>query len=254
LLKEHRLGKLFNARLPLVLPDKLTLSSVAHLDGRLRATAIQKRDYSERAREHDEEKETPDGEKITLRAYVHRVTRTLAAFEWDLNANTAILQITQLQRQEHYEEVSNDFFQLVQPWLDVRQFGLVNLRPVIDRLHELERHGKPETRSHGIDYKSPRGRRVSARSPSPRDSVLGEKFIDNAIDDIRKNSVGHLGNFYWLAGTHSGPSSNPLKDEVHVIIVAAKSRVNFPTPNTEDVVRYVLHRIRALSRPASRPN
>ena len=30
LLKEHRLGKLFNARLALVLPDELTLSSVTH--------------------------------------------------------------------------------------------------------------------------------------------------------------------------------------------------------------------------------
>ena len=36
-------------------------------------------------------------------------------------------------------------------------------------------------------------------------------------------------------------------DDVHVIIVAAKSRVNFPTPNGEEIVRYVLHRVRTLS-------
>lgn len=68
LLKQHRLGKLFNARLPLVLPDELTLSSVTHSDGRLRVTAIQKRDYSERAPDYDEERETLDGGRITLRA------------------------------------------------------------------------------------------------------------------------------------------------------------------------------------------
>lgn len=31
-----------------------------------------------------------------LKAYIHRLTRTLVAFEWDLNANVAMLQITQL--------------------------------------------------------------------------------------------------------------------------------------------------------------
>jgi hypothetical protein len=67
------------------------------------------------------------------------------------------------------------------------------------------------------------------------------------MDSVRKNSVGHLGNFYWLAGKKPGPGANPLSGEVHVIIVGAKSRVNFPTPNSEEVVRYVLHRVRALS-------
>lgn len=253
LLKQHRLGKLFNARLPLVLPDKLTLSSVTHSDGRLRVTAVQKRDYSERAQEHDEEKNTPDGERISLRAYVHHLTRTLVAFEWDLNANAAMLQITQLQMDGDYEELAGEFARLVAPWLDFRQFGPIDLRPVIGKLDEIEKDGHAETRSHGIDFRSPRGRRVSARSPSPRDPVRGEVFIDNAVDSVRKNSVGHLGNFYWLGGNHSGPVPNPLKGDAHVIIVAAKSRVSFPTPNTEDVVRYVLHRVRALSRTASRP-
>jgi hypothetical protein len=76
--------------------------------------------------------------------------------------------------------------------------------------------------------------------------VLGEAFIDDAMDSVRKNSVGHLGNFYWLSKVNPGPAVNPLTGDVHVIIVGAKSRVNFPTPNTEDAVRYVLHRMRAL--------
>ena len=77
--------------------------------------------------------------------------------------------------------------------------------------------------------------------------MLGETFIDDAMDSVRKNGVGHLGNFYWLAGVKPGPVTNPLKGDVHVIIVGANSRVNFPTPNAEEVVRYVLHRVRALS-------
>lgn len=247
LLKQHRLGKLFNARLPLILPEKLTLSSVTHVDGRLRVTAVERREYTDRTPEHDEEKEAESGERITLKAYMHYLTRTLTAFEWDLIANIAMLQITQLQEDGDYEELAEQFSQLVSPWLDIKQFGSVDLRPVIRRLHEIEKNGQAEARSHGIDYRSLQGRRVSARSPSPRASVLGEPFIDDAMDSVRKNSVGHLGNFYWLAGKKSGPGANPLSGEVHVIIVGAKSRVNFPTPNSEDVLRYVLHRVRALS-------
>jgi len=247
LLKQHRLGKLFNATLPLILPGKLTLSSITHADGKLRVTTVEKRDYAERTPQHDEERETASRERITLKAYVHHLTRTLAAFEWDLNANVATLQITQLQEDGDYEKIADEFSQLVKPWLDVKQFSKVDLRPVIRSLHEIEKSGRAEARSHGIDYRSPRGRRVSARSPSPRDSVFGEGFIDDAMDSVRKNGVGHLGNFYWLSRMKPGPAVNPLTGDVHVIIVGAKSRVNFPTPNTEDVVRYVLHRVRALS-------
>jgi hypothetical protein len=67
------------------------------------------------------------------------------------------------------------------------------------------------------------------------------------MDGVRKNGVGHLGNFYWLSGVKPGPAVNPLTHEVHVIIVGANSRINFATPNTEDVVRYVLQRVRAHS-------
>jgi hypothetical protein len=213
----------------------------------LRVTAVEKREYTERTPEHDEEKETKSGERITLKAYMHHLTRTLAAFEWDLNANIATLQITQLQEDGDYEKLAKQFSQLVSAWLDMKQFGPVDLRQVIRSLHEIEGKGQAEARSHGVHYRSPRGRRVSAHSPSPRDSVVGEKFIDDAMDSVRKNGVGHLGNFYWLAGTKLGLVTNTLKDDVHVIIVGAKSRVNFPTPNSEEVVRYVLHRVRALS-------
>ena len=245
-LNRHRLGKLFNARLPLILPDKLMLSSITHADGSLRVTAVQKREYTERTPEHDEAKETVAGKRISLRAYTHHLSRTLVAFEWDLNANAAILQITQLHSDTLYEKVAEEFAGLVGNWLDIRLFSAVDLRPVIRKLHELEGNGHAEARSHGFQYRSLQGRRVAAHSPSARDSVLGETVIDHAMDSVGKNMVGHLGNFYWLAAANGSRPPNPLKGEVPVIIVADKSRVNFPSPNTEDVIRYVLHRVRAL--------
>lgn len=247
-LKNHRVGKFFNARLPLILPEKLTLSSITQSDGKLRITAVQRRTYTERAPEHDDEKEREDGATIALKAYVRHVSRTLVAFEWNLHSNTAMLQITQLHGDKLYEHVAKEFFALVGDWLDIEGlFGRVDMRRAVQALDELEAKGQPEARSHGIHYRTPGGRHVSARSPSPHDSVLGEADLDNAMDSIRRSGVGHLGNFYWLSNHNPGPAANPLESDVHVIIVADKARINFPTPNTEDVVRYVLHRVRALS-------
>jgi hypothetical protein len=247
MLKDHGLGRLFNSKLPMILPEKLTLSSVTHADGKLRVSGVQKREYVRRASEHDEEKVSDERERITLKAYVHHAARTLVVFEWDLLSNTAMLQITQLQEDGDYEALAKEFKRLVRPWLDLGQFAELDLRPAIRRLHEIEELSIAEARSHGIHYRSLQGRRVSASSPSPRASVLGEEFLDEAMEKVRKNSVGHLGNFYWLPKVTSGEVPNPLTDDVHVVIVGSKSRINFPTPNSEEALRYVLHRMRSLS-------
>lgn len=247
-LKRHRVGKYFNARLPLILPERLTLSSITHSNQILRITAVQKRGYAERVPEYDDQKETDDGTAITLKAYIDHVSRTLVAFEWNLTSNTAMLQITQLHGDRLYEQVAKEFFELVGNWLDIEKaFVLVDIRNAIRRLHELEEKGRGEARSHGIDYRTLGNRTLAARSPSRRDSVLGEPVVDGAMAGMRREGVGHFGNFYWLANKNPGVVANPLDADVHVILVGGKSRINFPTPNTEGVVRYVLHRVRALS-------
>jgi len=247
-LKRHRLDRYYNARLPLILPDALTLSSIEQSNGRLRITAVQRRDASLRDATYDEQREIEDGVAVSLRAYVHCLTRTLVAFEWDLDANTAMLQITQLERDTLYEEVASQFLNLVASWLDIEKlFGKVDIRRAIKRLQELEGNGQPEARSHDIQFRSLRGRRLAAFSPGRHHSVRGEADIDYAMDRISKKGVGHQGNFYWLPKVNPGPIPNPLEDEVHVYIVGNKERVNFPTPNSEDVVRYVLQRVRDLS-------
>ena len=248
-LKRHHLGRLFNARFPVILPEKLTLSSVTHTGGKLRVSAVQKKEYSERASEHDKVTQDENGRRITLRAYLDYVSRTLVAFEWDLVANTAMVQITQLKRDMLYEEMAQEFFALVAGWLDIGKFEQLDISPAIDRLREFEKKkdGRAETRSHVIDYRSLRGYSLSAKSPSARYSVLGDDDIDTAMTGFAKKGVGHLGNFYWLPGVNGGRVPNPLNGEVHTFIVGSKRRINFPTANTEEVVRYVLHRVRALS-------
>ena len=245
-LKQFQLDRLFNAHLPLVLPETLTLSSIAHTGERLRVTAVRRDEFDERAPQHDAHEVTKDGEQISLRAYKRHVSRILASFEWDLVANTAMLQISQLHRELEYEEAAQGFWALLRGWLDVERFTPVDVRPVIRRLQDLEASGAPEVRSHGIHYRTLRGRRLSAQSPGPRDSVLGETGIDEAMRSVAREGVGHLGNFYWLGRDGPGAASNPLHQDLRVVIVASKGRIHFTTPNDEEAVRYVLSRVRSL--------
>ena len=178
LLKKHRLGKSLNANLPLVLPEKMKVSSVRHDPKRLRITAIKRRDGWERNADYDEMRETElRGEVVELRAYVHRVTRSLVAFEWDLVANNAFLQISQLPRGVDYLDVADEFFALVENWLDRSMFTVVDLRPPITKLHALEETGNGETRSHGIKYRTMHGRHFEGKNVS--------MAVSRAIDSIR---------------------------------------------------------------------
>jgi len=247
LLKKHRFGKYLNASLPLALPQTMKVSSILHDGNRLRITAIKRRDWWERDEEYDDATTTEEGVDVQLRAFVFRVTRSLVAFEWDLVTNTAFLQISQLPTGFDYAEVAREFFDLIAVWLDIKIFSLVDLRSPIKKLHELEEAGAGETRSHGINYRTLQGRRLEAKSASAADPLLGDTAIDTALSAVRKTGVGHLGNFYWLPNQVANPVPNPLDSEMHVIIVGAKNRINLPTPNVEQTIRYVLSRIRVHS-------
>jgi len=245
MLKKHRLGKYLNASLPLVLPDKMKVSSILHDPKRLRITAIKRRDWWERNSDYDDTTTTNEGNEVDLRAFEHRVTRSLVAFEWDLVANNAFLQISQLPRGVDYADVADEFFELIEKWLDRSMFSVIDLRPPITKLHALEETGAGETRSHGINYRTMQGRQFEGKSASPADPLLGEASIDAAMKAVRKAGVGHLGNFYWTPTNGSSAGVYSLDSEVHVIVVGFRNRVNFPTPNTEETVRYVLSRIRS---------
>ena len=247
LLKTHGFDKYLNASLPLALPKKMKLSSILHDPDRLRVTAIKRRDWWEPNEEYDDASTTDEGEDVQLRSFVHRVTRSLVAFEWDLVSNNAFLQISQLPTGFDYGAVAEEFFELIADWLDTAAFSLIDLRLPIKKLHELEESGVGETRSHRINYRTLEGRHIEAKSASATDPLLGEVAIDSALSAVRKTGVCHMGNFYWLPDDSSKPGSNLLDTEMHVIVVGSKNRINFPTPNAEKTVRYVLSRIREHS-------
>lgn len=252
-LREHGQDHLLNSRLPLVLPEEMTLSSITHDGRRLRVTAIRKRQWSERRPDYDEARASDLGEPIHLRAFVERVTRGLVAFEWDLNANTAILQVSQVPSGIKYEDVAEEFSSLIAGWLDISRFRILDLRRAIRRLHEIEESGNGEARSHRINYRTLEGRRLEVISASPTCSVLGDPVIDSGLAAVRENGLGHLGNFYLCANGAAqcaaphivNGHSPPAAQEFHVIIIGYRNRVRLMTANDEDAVRHVLSRIRS---------
>lgn len=242
-LKKHGMQKYLNKSLPLILPETMQISSIWHDAKHLRITAIKKRDWYERNENYDSKTKTPEGKNVVLKAFEHEIVRSLVAFEWDLVLNEATLQIAQLPHGTEYSTIADEFFELTQDWIDRSLFTEMDLRKPIAKLHELEESGHGETRSHTINYRTMQGRRIEAKSASMDDPLLGEQPMDSLLRAVRKNGVGQIGNFYWIPTANN--HRNPLRSDVHVIVVAPQNRINFPTPNDEPSVRYVLSRIRS---------
>jgi len=206
LLEENDLSEYLNSRLPLILPEGLALSSIEYQpNDELVIYAVERREYRERITELDETKTIGDRE-IELRAYSRQVARGVIVFRWNLISNTAILQISQLPTGSRYEEVEEKFSNLVSQLFNLEIFQKIDLKPVINKLHELADRGNPEARPHDIEYRSPGGRRISVASPTQQDSISGEQLVDNGIRPIRRQGIGHFGNFYWLPA-----SVNPIE-------------------------------------------
>jgi hypothetical protein len=248
-LARANLAELLNAHLPLILPVQLTLSSIRVEEERyVTISAVERREHNEHEEWRDYEQNLDDGDVVEWRAFVRRVTRGLVTFRWDLTANTATLHITQGESGYDYAGVKDRFGNLVATFLAFDRFHTTYLHGVIRRVHDMERYGNAEARSHRLSYRSPGGRSIDAASPSNKDSVTGEAAIDEPLTAIAGESTGQLGNFYWLAGiTPTLGIPNPLAENLHVVVVPNDGRVNFMVPSSSEAVTYVLQRIRALT-------
>ena len=251
-LRQHGVENLMNAHVPLILPVQMTLASIEFSQDRLRVTAIQRRDYTVHDADLDEDGENDEGQRVEWRAFVHQIARGMIVFEWDFLARTAFIQISELPSGSKYEDVRNQFVQLIRPWLNFQGFGILDVSLAIANLHEHEENDTPIARSHGIEYRTFAGRRLAGKSSAKSESVLGEEVVDESLRRIREEGIGHLGNFYWLpAADGEDIPENVLESEIHVIIVAEKKRLNLRTRTTTDTteseMRYVLSRLRDLS-------
>lgn len=246
-LKQHRVAKTLGKTLPLALPAKLTITNIVHVAGkRLRVTAVERRDATERDEDRDPEDRVDDGTRVEFRAYVHFTTRGIIAFEWDLVANTAMLQISQLPTRFTYEDARRRFAETVEKWLDMTRFSPVDLSKSIRKFYDDAKESADGITSSGIDWATAQGRRLSGRSASSKQALLGEEgALDDSLENMRRNGAfGHAGNFFFSPAEPVSPA-DPLQERVHAHILAGDhQRVNFPTANTEEALRHVLQRIR----------
>lgn len=249
LLGQHRKKAYLNAHKPLILPRNLSLASIEYDISKVVVTAVERRDYRERAPHLDDSDEDESGRQVDLVAYVHHVTRGWVRLDWDLQTNTAMLQISQLHRGAVYEEVRDRFMELIKDWLDLSRFPEIDVRKAISRIHEHNEAGINESRLQKVDYKTLQGRRLTGHSASSNLPLLGgEAVIDNAMQEVREQGVGNSINMYWLpASKFPDDGKNPLSQEVRIEIVGEKSRINIPKPYDEVTIRHVLRRIRTLS-------
>lgn len=240
-LKTHRASSPLRERKKLALPDELTVVEIQHDGKRIRVTAVEKREGAYRDADYDSSAVTEEGAEVELRAYVHEVARGLVVFEWSVAERTANVHITQLPSMWDYEEAYERFADCTSSWLPLGDFDPINLRAAIPKMHDDEKAKIGGIRSHGLEYETKQGRRLSGKSASATDSVLGEAVIDNAMHNMRTAGMGRNGNFYF----DLSQLKDATREEAHVIIVANAGRVNFPTSNGEEAVRYVLSRIRS---------
>lgn len=221
------------------LPAELTLTQIEHTERVIAVTAVARREGYYHRPELDYKTVIDESTLVEYRAFVQQVVRNTVRLEWDLVRNHAMIQITQLPTGYSYEESLDEFTEILKPWLDVSRFSVLDLRRAIRHLHEEQEAGSQETRVRAIDYQSLGGRMLAARSGAESSSLFGEQVIDDAMRDLRNNGVGRTGNFYWLPAT-----GTPIAKEVHAHLLGPMNRVNITTSQPEEVIRYVVGRVR----------
>lgn len=247
-LVNHKLEGLYNSSRSLLLPEVLTLSTIRHSTDKLTVYANMGKSYLERDSELDEQGELEDGSDVEWRAYRRHIERISVIFRWDLINNNASLHITQLPSRMVYENVRDAFFDLVRPWLPaIDNFAIIDTQKAIKNLHKLHAGKQGETDSHKIGYRTPGGIDVTANSSSVNTSLHDSKLVEDSMGDIRDgdNVTGRVANI-WFLTQHDTPhlKSNPLQQKTRVEIIGYHKRINFPSPQPQEVINYVLGRIR----------
>jgi hypothetical protein len=238
--------ELLDARVPLVMPEYLTLSSVRVGDGIIEVVGVEARRYFERDDRYDGSTTSDEGLPVELRAYVERVARSTVLLRWDVAHRHAALHITQstgrgLSR-NHYADVRARFAQAVAPWLDLGAFRNVNMHKVIHKLQAREQGpGSAWTRSRRGRWETDDGSEVEAISSSVDASLFEDRRVAAAVDQVSDADSGSSGNLYWL-----NRPDNQLNEPLHLTIIASDSRVHFMLPSNPQAVDHVLEQLRSL--------
>lgn len=244
--RRRAVRRLIDAELPLVMPSELQVSSLSFGERTFELVAVEARHYTERDEGYDRRSTSEEGLPVDLRAWVHRVARSTIVLRWDVRRRFASLHITQATQQgvprAYYRDVLRRLTDSVAPWLDLREFKDVDLHKVIDKLQRLERTATGAlTKSRRGDWETDFGSKVEARSASSNDSMFRDSKLVAAVDKVADPTSGQSTSLYWLKSP-----TNPLKEDIHLNIIANDSRIHFRKPSSKESVDHVVTEIRRL--------
>ena len=220
-----------NSSRAIYLPRTPHLSTVLWSPDRVRFVWTVRRMWSERRPDKDQRNGS-----FELRAFERRITRGTTAFDWDLNAGIALVMIQRLPSGTRYAQRRDAFIDTMRPLVDIDLFDPILLSTAIVPLAES---GKLRERK--INLRSPAGGAVSFRSPSRQESVDDDPTLRNIARQVRADTTGSLGNFFWLAHP-----DNPLESDLHFHIIDRDQRIAINGERRESEVRYVIGRILEL--------
>jgi hypothetical protein len=237
---------------PVAAPDLMKLSSVQFDDDALTVTAAAKKTVTRRNRAEEDRLGSQVAAGNLVRVYETVEVRAWVQLVWDTNASEAAIQIGQLHQDSDYEIVLAEFLSLI-PWLPFADFVPIDLAKVVRVLHEQAeaeqlQGTKAEVTVQGANYQT--GGLMSAnRALSGSGSMLaGHPDVVTALKLLRQHGVAARGNCHWRKDGDGGQQgSQVLRTPLHTDIAASKRRVKIMRPVTQDELRYLLRRLRALA-------
>ena len=236
-LKKMGHDELFNKRIPLVLPDKPTLSSVEWNAGRVRFIWIEKRKWTQRREDLDQDGSVVGVQaKISFKAYEDKVSRGITAFDWNLSTGSAALLIQRLPSGECYDEMRINYESVLEDAIHIGDFARLKITTAIKKLEKSN-----EVRNRQVAHETQRGGRVQFTSKARSEDAYQDPDLKSSRDALGQTS-SVLGNFYWQEKLPH------LSREIHTKLYATDQRVGIFGECTEEEVQYVLSRVRYFSR------
>lgn len=217
---------------PTLLPKNPTLSSIDWDPTRARLVWVVKRTWEERAEAKD--KHSTDG-RTFWKAYEERTARGILAFDWDLGTGVAMIMIERLPSGTNYDKVRDEIIRTLKPLIDLQAFQLLR---VSRSILKIAKSSEVDVRKRVDQTK--KGGKIALVSPGRNTAVKDDPDLVNVQAALGSNTVGDLGNFYWL------PTNNGhIERRLHTTIHAKDQRIGLFGDRTEEEVRYVIGRIRS---------
>lgn len=223
-LRKLHLVRLLNGRIPLVLPEKPTLSAIEWSSERVRFIWVEKRIY----RDPRDDKSYTD-EEIEYHAYEVKRSRGIISFSCDLVTGLAELMIQRLPSGNNYPAEKAKYMDELKLIFDISKLNPQKISPAILKADEDK-----GIRKRSSQLATQQGSGATFTSSSRKTDVYNEKTIRAARKALGSKVAGRLGNYYWpIVGR-----------DVHLKLYAKDQRIGIFGECTEDEVKDVLSAVR----------